>query len=68
VVSQPVGVFDTNTGKLALVKDASPILSAGQNFALSADGRCFAILRKGAIEVYDLPPATAKESGTGPKK
>lgn len=56
VTSQPVGVFDTETGKLVLVRDASPILSAGQNFALSADGRRFAILRKGAIEVYDLPP------------
>jgi hypothetical protein len=68
VVSQPVGVFDTKTGKLALVKDASPILSAGQNFALSADGRRFAILRKGAIEVYDLPAVVAKDSGAGPKK
>jgi len=68
VVSQPVGVFDTKTGKLALVKDASPILSAGQNFALSADGRRFAILRKGAIEVYDLPPVVVRESGAGPKK
>lgn len=58
VVSQPVGVFDTRSGKLELVKDATPALSAGQNFALSTDGRRFAILRNGAIEVYDLPPAT----------
>lgn len=63
VTSQPVGVFDTGTGKLVLVKDASPILSAGQNFALSADGRRFAILRKGAIEVYDLPPVEAARTG-----
>ena len=56
VVAQPVGVFDTRTGNLVMVTDASPILSAGQNFALSADGRRFAILRNGAIEVYDLPP------------
>lgn len=56
VVAQPVGVFDTKTGDMILVKDASPVLSAGQNFALSADGRRFAILRNGAIEVYDLPP------------
>jgi hypothetical protein len=61
VVAQPVGVFDTETGKLELVRTASPILSEGQNFALSADGRRFAILRDGAIEVYDLPPAPAKE-------
>lgn len=60
VQSQPVGVFDTKTGRLVLVENATPILSAGQNFALSADGRRFAILRNGAIEVYDLPPVTAE--------
>lgn len=61
VQSEPVGVFDTKTGELVLVESASPILSAGQNFALSADGRRFAILRNGAIEVYDLPAVTAKK-------
>jgi hypothetical protein len=60
VVAQPVGVFDTESGKLELVKDASPILSGGQNYALSADGRRFAILRAGAIEVYDLPAVEMK--------
>jgi hypothetical protein len=42
-----------------MVKKATPILSAGHNYALSADGRRFAILREGAIEVYDLPPVAA---------
>jgi hypothetical protein len=42
-------------------------LSAGQNFALSADGRRFAILRNGAIEVYDLPPVEAAAPRTGKK-
>ena len=59
VVAQMVGVFDTDTGKLELVKTASPVLSAGHNYALSADGMKFAILREGALEVYDLPPAPA---------
>lgn len=62
VVAQMVGVFDTESGKLELVKKATPVLSAGHNYALSADGRRFAILREGAIEVYDLPPVTAHES------
>jgi len=57
VVAQMVGVFDTHTGKMLLAKDASPVLSAGHNYALSRDGRRFAILREGAIEIYDLPPA-----------
>ncbi len=59
VKGQPVGVFDTESGKLEMVEDASPVLSGGRNFALSADGRRFAILRHGAIEVYDLPPVAA---------
>jgi hypothetical protein len=58
IVNQMVGVFDTHTGQLRLVKNATPILSAGQNYALSADGLRFAILRGGSIEVYDLPPAS----------
>lgn len=62
IVAQPVGVFDTDTGKLVLVEDADPIMSEGQNFALSADGRRFAIVRGGAIEVYNLPPVEAASS------
>jgi len=62
VVAQMVGIFDVETGKLAFVKTATPILSAGQNYALSADGRRFAILREGAIEIYDLPPVSVPES------
>jgi hypothetical protein len=61
VKDQPAGVFDTETGKLELVENASPILAGGSNYALSADGRRFAILRNGAIEVYDLPPVPAVE-------
>ena len=67
VIAQVAGVFDTQTGALVLAKDASPILSAGQNFALSADGRRFAILRDGAIEVYDLPPV-AMNQGEGARE
>jgi hypothetical protein len=58
VAAQMVGVYDTETGKLVLVKDASPVLAAGQNVSLSPDGMRFAILRNGAVEVYDLPPVT----------
>lgn len=59
IVNQMVGVFDTQTGQLRLVRNATPILSAGQNYALSPDGLRFAVLREGAIEIYDLPPASA---------
>ncbi len=58
VQAQMVGVYDTESGKLVLVKDASPVLTAGQNVALSPDGKRFAVLRNGAVEIYDLPPVT----------
>jgi hypothetical protein len=60
MTGQPVGVYDTANGALRLVTGADPILSAGQNFALSADGERFAVLRGGAIEVYKLPPAAVR--------
>ena len=68
IAAQPVGVFDTEAGKLVLVRNADPILSEGQNFALSADGRKFAILRNGAIEVYDLPAVAVKPVETAKKE
>ncbi|HUB17651.1 MAG TPA: hypothetical protein VL990_03390 [Acidobacteriaceae bacterium] len=59
IQAQIAGVYDTESGKLVLVRDASPVLTAGQNVALSPDGKRFAILRNGAVEVYDLPPVPA---------
>lgn len=71
ISQQLAGVYDTTSGKLVLVRDATPVLTAGQNIALSPEGRRFAILRHGAIEIYDLPlvsspPAPAK-NGEGKK-
>jgi hypothetical protein len=59
IAAQLVGVYDTESGKLVLVRDTSPILTAGQNVALSPDGMHFAVLRNGAIELYDLPPVSS---------
>ncbi len=59
IVGQPVGVFSIASGKLDTVLDASPILTSGDNFALSPDGDTLAILRDGAIELYALPPVAA---------
>jgi hypothetical protein len=63
VKSQMVQVFDTKSGALLLATSASPVLTAGQNFCLSPDGDRFAVLRNGAIEVYQVPtaPATAQK-------
>ncbi|MBV8629860.1 MAG: hypothetical protein JOZ83_02980 [Silvibacterium sp.] len=66
VTAQMVGVFDTRSGKLQLVKDATPMISAGHNYALSRDGQRFAILREGAIEIYDLPPVSVNPVASSP--
>ena len=60
VQGQAVQVLSTATGHLLLSVNASPVSSAGQNFALSADGSRLAVLNKGAIEVYEVPADTAK--------
>jgi hypothetical protein len=67
VTAQLAGVYDTESGKLVLVKDVSPILTAGQNVALSPDGTRFAVLRNGAIEIYDLPPVAAPQPRKAPE-
>ncbi len=58
VRGQLVQVFDTATGTLLMSTNATPVLSAGDNFALSADGAELAVLREGAIEVFKVPSAT----------
>lgn len=68
VNGQIVGVYDTESGKLLLVRDVSPVLTAGQNVALSPDGTRFAVLRGGAIEVYDLPPVGEEQAIAEKKK
>jgi len=55
---QRVEVLDVETGRLELTQFATPVLSAGQNYALSPNGDRFAVLRDNAIEIYDLPPLT----------
>ena len=55
IQGQFVDVFDTESGKLLMSAPATPVYDAGQNFALSADGKKFAILHDGTIEIYDLP-------------
>jgi hypothetical protein len=63
VQNQVLSVLDSHTGALRLALLLDPIISAGGNFALSADGNRLAVLNHGAIEVYDLPqPAPAAPS------
>jgi hypothetical protein len=61
VAGERVQVIDAASGKLQLAVQTTPVLGAGQNFSLSADGRKFAVLRDGALEIYDLPPVSTPE-------
>ncbi|MEO8737823.1 MAG: hypothetical protein ABI380_14935 [Edaphobacter sp.] len=58
---QSVVVYQMESGKQLLHVDCSPIERAGQNFALSPDGMNLAVIREGAIEIYDLPPLSPKD-------
>jgi hypothetical protein len=64
VQNQVLSVLDSRTGSLRIALLVKPIVSAGGNFALSADGNRLAVLNHGAIEVYDLhapaPPPTER--------
>jgi hypothetical protein len=59
--SQSIVVYQTSSGKQILRAECSPIERAGQNFDLSPDGLSLAVIHAEAIEIYSLPPLTAKE-------
>jgi hypothetical protein len=66
IKGQWVTVYDAATGDMALETQASPVLDAGGNVAISASGRRVAVVNAGAIQVFDLPepppaPVTAED-------
>jgi hypothetical protein len=67
VQSQVLTVLDAHTGALRMGMVVSPIVSAGGNFALSADGNRLAVVNRGAIEIYDLPPPATPANGRAAK-
>jgi len=62
VQNQVLSVLDSKTGSLRFALLLKPIVSAGGNFALSADGSRLAVLNHGAVEIYDLPTAAPAPS------
>ena len=62
VREQVIQVYDAASGSVLLTTNASPILTGGQNFALSEDGGQLAVLREGAIEIYDVPSRAEVEA------
>jgi hypothetical protein len=58
---QSIVVIQMESGKQILHVDCTPIVRAGQNFALSPNGMGLAVIRNDAIEVYNLPPLSKKD-------
>ena len=66
VTGQEIEVLDARDGTVRLRAAAYPVQGYGRNYALSPDGRRFAVLDHGALAVYDLagpgkPPAPPVE-------
>lgn len=61
ILSQTVNVFQMETGRNLFTVTCTPVIRAGGNFALAADGSELAVARSGVIEIYKLPPMTGKE-------
>jgi VWFA-related protein len=60
-LEQHIQVVDTASGDHVLSVTASPVVLSGQNYSLSPDGRRLVLLRKAALEVYELPQMSAAE-------
>lgn len=60
-VQQSFRVMDAATGTPVLSTKAAAAILKGQNFALSPDGRQFAVLDGPSLQVFDLPEMTTDE-------
>jgi len=49
-------VFDVATGERMFATSLQPLYSTRHTVALAPDGRRLALLRQGALEIYELPP------------
>ena len=61
ISAENVSVYQTESGRVLLSMNLTPVLLAGQNFTLSPDGQQLAVVNNGAIEIYPLPAVTEKE-------
>ena len=59
--SQEVRLYQIESGDLLLKLNCSPASRTGQNFDVSADGMNVLVVRAGVIEVYRMPPLSAKD-------
>jgi hypothetical protein len=62
LLGQSVKVFNAANGSMLLEAPLTPVFDGGGNVALSPSGRRVAILNAGAIQVFELPPASKNGS------
>jgi hypothetical protein len=58
IKGQMVEILNTSDGGIVLDAQASPVLDAGGNVAISPSGRHAAVLNDGQLQVFELPPPT----------
>lgn len=65
-----VQVLDVDTGEPVFSTVLEPLYALDRTAALSPDGMKLALLRKGALEIYDLPPVAKAQQAeqAAPKK
>jgi len=59
--TQDVRVYQVESGDLLLKLPCTPVMRTGQNFDLASDGLSLLAVREGVIEVYALPPLSARD-------
>jgi hypothetical protein len=59
IEGQLVRIVNAADGTVALTAQASPVLDAGGNVAISPSGRRVAVLNAGALQIFDLPAPPA---------
>jgi len=60
-LEQSIQVFETASGNPIQSVSVNPVVTSGQNFSLSPDGRRLAVLHDSSVEFYDLPPMSQEE-------
>lgn len=60
-LEQSIEVFETASGSPVQSVNVNPVVTSGQNFSLSPDGRRLAVLHDSTVEFYDLPPMSQEE-------
>jgi hypothetical protein len=60
-ITQEMWIYQVESGDLLLKLPCSPVSHTGQNFDLAPDGLSALVVRDTTIEIYNLPPPSARD-------